>query len=201
MGFSLLYWRTSCCYKKPDPQFKNQNTDFLQNKHGQDLKPTAKGSQWNLGTLLITYPPLLAWSITRIRPHPHFRGCQNFSSILTHLWEDLAGTANGIDSWLPSATEEQLNWTHTNASASPVYTSTAGCTFLLMYQAGITCKQSLELSGLPLYSPSNAYRVILFHTDHCSLTWGQKNVKKRRSLELPCCKVCGCNPTHGRLLK
>ena len=95
---------------------------------------------------------------------------QNSPSTLTHLREDLAGMANVVDSWLPSATDEQLNWTHTTASASPVYVSTVGCTLSLMYQAGITCKQSLELSGLPLYPPSKAYTVVLFHSDHCGLT-------------------------------
>lgn len=77
-----------------------------------------------------------------------------------------------LDPWLPSATEEQLNWTLTNTSASPAYVCTMGCTFSLKYQAGIAQEIVCKLSGLPLYPPSNTYTVVLFHSDHCSLTYG-----------------------------
>ena len=59
VGFSLLCWGAYCCYKKPDSQLENRNTDFLQNRHNQDLKPTAEGRQWNLGISLVTYLPTL----------------------------------------------------------------------------------------------------------------------------------------------
>lgn len=46
--------------------------------------------------------------------------CQNLLSIPTHLQEDLPGMADVADSWISSATEEGMNWTHITTSASQV---------------------------------------------------------------------------------
>lgn len=46
--------------------------------------------------------------------------CQNLLSIPTHLWEDVTGMADVANSWILSATEEGMNWTHTTTSASLV---------------------------------------------------------------------------------
>lgn len=46
--------------------------------------------------------------------------CQNLLSIPIHLWEDLTGMADVANSWISSATEEGMNWTHTTMSASMV---------------------------------------------------------------------------------
>lgn len=146
VGFSLFYWWTYCCYKKarlpvqePEYWFSTEQAHWLWPKancermsmeleHFIDYSPS-------LLVLSITWRDSLqrplqeGWRLTSL--------CQNLPSILTHLWEDSAGMANVVDSWLPSATE-QLKGTHTDTSASPVYVSSVGCTFSLMYQAGIT---------------------------------------------------------------
>jgi len=69
VGFSLLCWGAYCCYKKPDSQLENRNTDFVQNRHNQDLKPTWKDVSgiWAFHWLL-TFRPLAVSAARTLTP-------------------------------------------------------------------------------------------------------------------------------------